>query len=258
MQSKLRSAIKKVIGEKYYDKLRILRGLISDPVFGVKYGFTNILSEPQLSEIGKYYRTDKVDERHSFKNLSYLDIYEKYFHELRDKDISVLEIGVKDGASLRVWKSYFKNAKIYGIDIDPRCKQLEERRIRIETGSQDDVDFLNSCFRQETNFDIIIDDGSHINSFTIVSFEYLFNNRLSSGGIYIIEDLSCSYNKLQTNFNILETWPGMKYNDPSKMYDNNRKDIDDLFLEKIKNLDHFEGNVLCFHFWSNICVIIKA
>ncbi len=258
MQSRLKSMIKSVIGNKTIGKLRILKRLINDPALGVKYGFTNIISEPHLSEIGKYYGTDKANESHSFMNLSYLDIYEKYFDELRDKDISVLEIGVKDGESLIAWRSYFTNAKIYGMDIDPRCKQLEERNIRIEIGSQDDIEFLHNCFGQETNFDIIIDDGSHVNGFTIASFEYLFNNRLNSGGIYIIEDLRCSYDKLQTDHNILEKWPGMEYNDLSKTYDNNRKDIDDFFFEKIKKLDHFEGNILCLHFWSMVCVIIKA
>ncbi|NTV48332.1 MAG: class I SAM-dependent methyltransferase [Geobacteraceae bacterium] len=258
MLNMLKSLIRKIIGEKHDDKLRFLRRFINDPAVGITYAFTNVLHEPDLAKIGTFHKTDKADSNHSFMNLSYLDIYEKYFYELRDKNISILEIGVNDGASLRVWKSYFKHAMIYGIDIDPRCKRLEEKRISIENGSQDDVDFLQNCFGQGTKFDVIIDDGSHINSFTIKSFEYLFNNRLNSGGIYIIEDLGCSYDKLQTNHNIIETWPGMKFNDPTKMYDNNRKDMDVFFLDKIKKLDHLEGNILSIHFWSMFCVIIKA
>ena len=33
----------------------------------------------------------------------------------------------KPGASLKVWKDYFKNAKIFGADIDKRILFQEER-----------------------------------------------------------------------------------------------------------------------------------
>ena len=51
--------------------------------------------------------------------MTYCDIYEKYFNERRHK-VTKFIIGVKDGASLRMWKEYFPNAMIYGVDIDPR------------------------------------------------------------------------------------------------------------------------------------------
>jgi len=243
--------IKEIIGQRNSNRAKEVARDLS-------FTFRKKLKQPKLSEIGKYYRTDKTDKNHSFMNLSYLDIYEKYFEKHRSDNINILEIGIKDGASLRTWRSYFVNANIYGIDIDAQCKKLEGKRVRVEIGSQDDLEFLKSCFGGELKFDIIIDDGSHINSFTIASFEYLFDNRLNSGGFYIIEDLICSYDKLQTNHNILKTWPGMKYNDPSKVYDNERKDMDDFFLEKIEKLDHFKGNILYIHFWSMVCLVKKV
>ena len=257
-RSAARSAMMRAIGEAHYDKLRRLRRWVRRSTFGLRYNFMKTLRDPQLPEIGKYHGTDKGDESHTFMGLSALDVYEKYFRPLRDDALSVLEIGVKDGASLKLWQSYFKNGEVYGIDIDPACKQLEGGRIRVEVGSQDDLDFLGSCFGETTRYDIIIDDGSHINSFTIASFEFLFRNRLNPGGIYIIEDLACSYQNLQTEYNILDSWPGMKYNDPSKTYDNDRKDMDDFFLAKIKALDHLQGDIVCLHFWARTCVIIKA
>jgi len=220
--------------------------------------FLSMVSVPRLTELGKIYGTDKADQNHTFNNLSYLDVYEKYFQEYRNKNISILEIGVRSGDSLRTWKSYFKHGEIYGIDIDPNSKEFEEKRIRIEIGSQDNISFLKTCFGEKTKFDIIIDDGSHVNKLTIKSFEYLFNNRMKSGGIYIIEDLRASYRKLQTDLNVMENWPGMKYNDPFINFDNVRKDMDYFFLEKIKKLDHQHGNIMCIHFWSMICVIIKT
>ena len=258
MQDTLKYTVATNIYEKNRNKLKLLKLLIRNPGFGVKYGFKNILGKPRLSEIGKYHGTDKGHEDHSFMGSSYLDIYENYFLEHRDKDISVLEIGVKDGASLRTWRAYFGNAKIYGIDIDPRCKHFEEDRIRIDIGSQDDPEFLNNCFGPDVNFDIIIDDASHVNRLTIASFEHLFNKRLNSGGIYILEDLHCSYDKIQTDQDCLESWPGMKYNDPSKNYDNDRSEMDDFFADKLRKLDHAEGNIMCLHFWSMTCVVVKA
>jgi len=220
--------------------------------------FLSMIRESKLSDLGKIYGTDKVDQNHTFNNLSYLDVYEKYFLEYRDKNISILEIGVRSGDSLRTWKSYFKHGEIYGIDIDPNSQQFEEKRVRIEIGSQDDIRFLKTCFGEKTKFDIIIDDGSHVNRLTIKSFEYLFNNRLKSGGIYIIEDLRASYRKLQTDLNVVENWPGMKYNYSSINFDNVREEMNDFLLEKIKKLDHQQGNIMSIHFWSMVCVIIKA
>ena len=258
MQSKLKSAIKGITGERYFDKVRMLKRVSRSPVFYARYALTNPIGKLRLSEIGKYYGTDKVDKHHTFNKVSYLDIYEKYFDEFRDKGVSFLEIGVNDGASLRTWKSYFQHGRIYGIDIDPRCRELEEARIQIEIGSQDDINFLRHCFGGEEKFDIVVDDGSHVNGLTIASFECLFYDRLKSGGLYIIEDLRMSYQKIKTGNNAWEKWPGMKYNDPSKIQDNDRKDMDNFFLEKIKKLDHLQGNIQSLHFWSMICVVKKV
>jgi hypothetical protein len=82
---------------------------------------------------------------------------------MRDEPIRILEIGVKKGSSLRMWKNYFRNGLIYGLDIDPNCKMYEEDRISIEIGIQDDPEFLCGCFGGTDKFDVINDDGSHVN-----------------------------------------------------------------------------------------------
>lgn len=216
-----------------------------------------------LARIGKVYGTDKIDTVHTYKGLSYLDIYEKYFNTFKNKSINLLEIGVLRGDSLKVWKQYFPKGKIFGLDIDPSAKQYEEDRISIQIGSQADEDVLNTLCDRAKGFDIIIDDGSHVNEFTIKSFEYLFK-KMKAGGIYIIEDLGCSYEKLEEisindgRKGVREIWPGMKYNRPEDDLNNNRKDMDVFFEEIIYDLDHRRGDVLALHFWSNLAVIIKA
>jgi hypothetical protein len=103
-----------------------------------------------------------------------------------------MEIGVLDGKSLLTWKDYFYRSQILGIDINPDCKKFEEPGISIEIGSQADGAFLSRTWQQYGPFDMILDDGSHMNEHVIYSFEHLFGS-VKSGGVYIIEDVGTSY-----------------------------------------------------------------
>jgi hypothetical protein len=207
-----------------------------------------------LKEIGIRHKTDK--SRHTHAGKTYLDIYEIYFSKIRENKLNFLEIGVKNGSSHRLWKEYFKNSTIYGLDIDPRCKIYTEDRINIFIGSQSDENIIKSILDEvDGGLDIILDDGSHINELTIKSFEILFN-KLNTGGFYIIEDLGCSY-----NINIGEQiekakWPGMEYNNDVK-FSNNREDLNILFNKLIEDLDKNSKVIEYVHFYSRICIIKK-
>lgn len=139
-----------------------------------------------LKEIGLRTKTDKI----SLHN--YHVVYERHFGPLRLEPITLLEIGVLDGASLRMWEEYFTCAKIYGIDIDPRCKQYETRRSKVFIGNQKDPYFLNKMLRTIGNPDIVIDDGGHKMDEQQLSFKLLFPY-IKPGGVYVIEDLETSY-----------------------------------------------------------------
>jgi len=107
--------------------------------------------------------------------------------------LKILEIGVHHGGSLQMWRKYFGSvATIYGIDIDPRCKDFEEDGCHIRIGNQADPEFLRSIIDEMGSIDIVIDDGSHINSHQLASFKALFKE-LNYGGLYIVEDLHTSY-----------------------------------------------------------------
>lgn len=140
-----------------------------------------------LNEIGIKHGTDKSSEIHN-----YLVKYEKYFPYKREDSLKLLEIGVLHGESLRMWKEYFYNSEIIGIDLNPDSKQHEESRIEIEVGSQHDSKFLEEVGKKYESFDMIIDDGSHVNSHVIFSFEKLFKF-LKPGGLYVVEDSCTSY-----------------------------------------------------------------
>jgi 23S rRNA U2552 (ribose-2'-O)-methylase RlmE/FtsJ len=110
-----------------------------------------------------------------------------------DGRLRILEIGVQNGGSLQMWRRYFGAAAvIFGIDIDPRCKEFEEDGCKIRIGDQSDPSFLNSVIDEMGGVDIVIDDGSHIASHQFASFNVLFP-LLAQDGIYICEDLHTSY-----------------------------------------------------------------
>ena len=128
------------------------------------------------------------------KNVSnLLDNYEKMFSPLRDKEIVLLELGVYQGYSLKIWQDYFPLGKIIGIDNNRGNESYG--RITEYSGGQDNTELLSRIASNHApeGFDIIIDDCSHVGSLTKASFMHLFYNHLKSGGIYSIEDYGVSY-----------------------------------------------------------------
>ena len=138
-----------------------------------------------LDEIAIAFGTDKSTKVHGFTKH-----YESYFESMRNQPIKILEIGVQSGASLRMWKQYFCNAQVCGIDYYD-LEVMEEDRIKIFRGEQKDKKVLEDVLLHGP-FDIIIDDGSHQNPDIMASFEYLFP-RMKPSGIYVIEDTTCTY-----------------------------------------------------------------
>jgi len=123
----------------------------------------------------------------------YFDIYHNHFSRFRDMPITVLEIGVFKGGSLQMWKSYFGDkAKIYGVDVDPHCKELEEDQIKILIGDQADRHFLQVLKDEIGGIDILIDDGGHTMLQQINTFDELYP-AVSETGVYLVEDLHTSY-----------------------------------------------------------------
>ena len=137
---------------------------------------------PDLNARGIVAGTDK-----SALANDYLRHYERILAPWRERPFTLLEIGVAQGASLLLWRDYFPNAEIVGVDINPQCKRFERPRIRIEIGSQDDPEFLLTLCAG-TRPAIIIDDGSHRADHILFTFERLFPHLLP-GGLYVIEDL---------------------------------------------------------------------
>ncbi|MFF3838333.1 hypothetical protein [Streptomyces sp. NPDC001930] len=127
--------------------------------------------------------------------------YERHFRPLRDAPVRILEIGVggysdngSGGASLHMWEQYFRRGLVLGLDLFRKPEVLGPR-IRTLQGDQNDPEQLVALAKEHGPFDIVIDDGSHINEHVRTSFNALFPY-VRNGGLYVIEDVQTSY------------WPG--------------------------------------------------
>lgn len=145
-----------------------------------------------LTLLANKYVSDKGTEYAS--KHGFTEIYENYFLDLKEKEINILEIGVNDGASLRMWYEYFPKAFIVGLDIEDKSHFNNDRitcKILDQSSKQQLNNFSDFCNVNNLKFDLIIDDGSHHISdqqITLASFFKILN----SGGIYILEDLHTS------------------------------------------------------------------
>ncbi|WP_295154139.1 class I SAM-dependent methyltransferase [uncultured Brachyspira sp.] len=132
------------------------------------------------------------------KPFRYFDLYERYFSKFKGRDVNILEIGVQNGGSTQMWEYYFKKINpgfkinIFGLDIDKRCKSIENENIKIFIGSQSDRDFLRKLKSVIPKLDILIDDGGHRMHEQIITFEEMYEH-IKDDGLYWCEDTGTSY-----------------------------------------------------------------
>lgn len=159
-------------------------------------------TQSELARLCQRHGSDKGAADHIPGVHNYTDFYEILFARNRAGVKHVLEVGIgRDapgdkvtgsngypGASLRVWRDYFPNAHIIGVDILPEVLFTEER---ITTHRVDQTCPASiAAFAGELDdrkFDIIIDDGLHEPRAAMTFFENI-NARLAADGVYIIED----------------------------------------------------------------------
>lgn len=213
------------------------------------FGKTN-----DLNYLATVYKTDKWGKHF------YTPHYFLHFSSFKNKRVKLLEIGIggyeiptQGGGSLRMWERFFSKGEIHGLDIYDKTI-LEEGRIKIHVGSQIDKEFLEGLSQKIGGFDIIIDDGSHLNHHIISTFEILFPI-LKDNGIYVIEDVQTSYWK---------DFGGDPENPDSKLtavgyfknliHGLNYTEFPD--MEYIPN--YFDRSITSIHFYHNLIFIFKG
>jgi hypothetical protein len=148
------------------------------------------MTKSTLSEIlaANLFDTDKSEE--------YLQSYENCFAGFRTAPITLMEIGVQTGGSLLMWRDYFLQGKIVGVDLNPPADLGDKTgRIQLFQGDQGDTQRMDAIAREAspTGFHVIIDDASHLASLTAATFLTLFYKHLKPGGFYAIEDWGTGY-----------------------------------------------------------------
>lgn len=239
----MREALKTTLKRAFTPKQRRrLRSLLSPFVAG------------DLNRLATIQGTDK------WNTHWYTPHYQTHFRHLRKKKLNILEIGVggyddpdQGGESLRMWKRYFPKSSIYSIDIYDKSR-LQEDRIQIFTGSQDDEAFLSDLFQRIGSLDIVIDDGSHVNEHVIKTFEILYP-LLNNGGIYVIEDVQTSY------------WTDVggdstNLDNPSTIMGYFKSLVDCLNYEEFDILQYkptyYDRNIVAMHFYHNLIFVHKG
>jgi len=163
-----------------------------------------------LTKLCEIYKSDKGSINQNKKSIwgweahTYSNYYYSLFNHFKDEVKLVFECGLGTnnpnlpsnmtvngvpGASLRVWRDYFKNAKIYVADIDKDIL-FQENKIKTYYVDQLNTPSIETMWKEIgiRNFDIIIDDGLHTTEANINLFTNSFN-KLKKNGIYIIEDV---------------------------------------------------------------------
>jgi 23S rRNA U2552 (ribose-2'-O)-methylase RlmE/FtsJ len=138
-----------------------------------------------LCKIGYQYGTDKSPLiKHPYTPV-YYDLLKRRINSVK----KVLELGVWCGASLRMWRDFFPNAQIYGIDVLQECKLVKGERIKVFVGDSRDERFVKNIILNAigTDVDLFVDDGSHWPNYQALTCK-IFKPLLPKA-LYLIEDV---------------------------------------------------------------------
>jgi hypothetical protein len=164
--------------------------------------------------------------------------YQELFRRQKYRRVKLLEIGIGGdendvgGRSLLAWQAFFPFATIIGMDYLPH-DEVATRHTRFRRADQGSSDDLATLCAEEGPFDIIIDDGSHLNRHQLFSFQHLFE-ALKDGGTYVIEDVYTSYWPDTTEVGGVR-WDGADVGSPEF-----RQTCMGYFLELAKHLNYAE------------------
>jgi len=178
-----------------------------------------------LTNLANKYGSDKGEK--SYAN-NFTKIYDSYLSDRRNDVKKVLEIGVGNGGSLRMWCEYFPNAIIYGIDINPGFLFSEDRIITALV-DQSNREGLKKFAEENGPFDLILDDGSHNVIHQQISLGLLFPY-LEDGGYYIVEDLHTSFGWGGIDWGLEANHPNVTYNVLDRFIKSNYTSIDSPYI----------------------------
>lgn len=234
-----------------------------------------VLLEPNdLTKVSTLYAHDR------WPKLRFAHRYQSHFAPLKKKKLKILAIGIGGyddntfgGESLKTWKKYFPNSMVYGLDIVDK-RYLEEDRIKILHGDQNDEDFIKKILDETGELDIVIEDGSSANEHHIKAFHTFFP-ALKDGGIYAAENIHHSYWPSLTGErwkefakdniflqNCISVGGSLDLNDPKTVMNMFKKMVDGLNYEEFLHPGYvptyFDQNIASLHFYHNLVIVYKG
>ena len=203
-----------------------------------------------MNDLERIFYANTENLIHKWKH--YFEIYDRHFSRFRGGEVTVLEMGVGQGGSSRMWRSYFgPRAKIVGVDINPECVALAGDQIEILIANQENRESLRELKAKVPHVDILIDDGGHTMQQQINTFEELFPH-VDAHGVYLCEDLHTSY------------WPdwGGGFRKDGTFIELGKRLVDQLHAWHSTNADElriseFTRSAHSLHFYDSILAIEK-
>lgn len=131
---------------------------------------------------------------------NYTELYERLFFPWKDEPITIFEIGIAGGGSLKMWQAYFPQARIFAVDILPK-PEFDNARVKTLIADQANRDQLQAAINTAGDIHILIDDGGHTMEQQQVSLGFLFRH-VRPGGYYVIEDIHTSLPALWQGYGV--------------------------------------------------------
>lgn len=159
----------------------------------------------------------KITGKKSDKGTIHQYIYSFYSDEFTPKkndNLTIVEIGIQRGYSLILWKDWFINSNIYGIDngteMNPEAIQMVDSIIGINVIYRDAYDNQTCNLFEDNSIDYLIDDGPHTLESQIKCVQQWFP-KIKKGGKLIIEDIQkfdrdrIKFDELNISYEIIDT-----------------------------------------------------
>ena len=224
--------------------------------FSVKNSF---LFSKDLNFLFEYFNSDKGEKyinqythpskRDNIKIIAhgYSKFYENYFFEFKNDKVNILEIGSFYGNASAAMFFYFRNANIFGADINPDMFNYTSKRIKSFFVNSSSVSSIQkNIIDKKIEYKIIIEDASHMLKDQIISLFYLFPI-LESGGYFIVEELD--FPEKKEDMRIGQEFPDLKsiLKNIQEKKDFNSKYINqnlkEYFLNNFETINIFRGNI---------------
>ena len=213
---------------------------------------------PTLFDLCAKYSSDKCHQAHNF-----IEFYDRLLTPKRDSIQRFFEIGILNGASHLMWKDFFPNAEIFGIDLKDYSEKSMKDGIHTFVANQANrADLQAFIDKYGGDFDVILDDGGHAMDHQQVSLGFLFQF-VKPGGYFIIEDVHTSLPEFypRAEFNVNESQSNTtllmieRYIRTSQLVSEFMTPQEMMYLQK--NIESIELTYRTTRLHSTMCIIQK-